>query len=450
MLTGLKIGNFKAFGETQHIPIRPLTLIFGANSSGKSSILQALQLLRHVIAGGAADAHNLKRASTIDLGGFNEFVHAHEPDRIVDIAMELGGQDGLGMREWERMPTADAPLLVHVSIGKESTGENVVHQGRLARLLRLSLTLDDAYPGSRPKSTRQLELNDASWMDRMEENGRALREIRKTIGEDAEFDQPTLEFLNDHLRALYLDPKLGGNRFFRAAMREGLEPGLFYLGPIRFQPPRRQLLLNELDEPSFLQGKHLWELGTLNVYRSEANDVLGRLGMPYRVEVREWTSTSRTTDTLRELVLRDTKGLSVSVRDVGTGVSQVLPIVIATVLAESSLIAVEQPELHLHPAMQAELGDVFIGSALGKRKNTFLLETHSEHLILRILRRVRETSEGRLPEGKTPVRPQDLAVLYVQQGPKGAEVIELPVTPDGDFSRPWPNGFFAERFQELP
>ena len=100
--------------------------------------------------------------------------------------------------------------------------------------------------------------------------------------------------------------------------------------------------------------------------------------------------------------------------------------------------------------MQAELGDVFIESALGERKNTFLLETHSEHLILRILRRVRETTEGKLPEGRTPVRPEDVSVVYVQPGPKGAEVIQLPVTPDGDFSRPWPNGFFAERFQELP
>jgi hypothetical protein len=58
--------------------------------------------------------------------------------------------------------------------------------------------------------------------------------------------------------------------------------------------------------------------------------------------------------------------------------------------------------------------------------------------------------ENKLPEGKTPVRHEDVAVLYVQPGANGAEVIELPVTPDGDFGRPWPGGFFAELFQELP
>ena len=85
----------------------------------------------------------------------------------------------------------------------------------------------------------------------------------------------------------------------------------------------------------------------------------------------------------------------------------------------------------------------------GDRKNTFLLETHSEHLILRILRRIRETTEGN-NKGLPPIQPKDVSVLYLQPGSKGSEVIELPVTPDGDFDRPWPGGFFAERFQDLP
>src|SRR5262249_25817563 len=69
-------------------------------------------------------------------------------------------------------------------------------------------------------------------------------------------------------------------------------------------------------------------------------------------------------------------------RDIGFGIGQVLPILINAAAQKRHLIAIEQPELHLHPAQQAELGDVFIEAALGERKNTFLLETHSEHLIL--------------------------------------------------------------------
>jgi hypothetical protein len=153
---------------------------------------------------------------------------------------------------------------------------------------------------------------------------------------------------------------------------------------------------------------------------------------------------------LQDLVLVDKRSAtSVSHRDVGIGISQVLPVLVSAFASKEKLIAIEQPEIHLHPALQAELGDVFIESALGERRNTFLLETHSEHLILRILRRIRETAGGDLPEGATPITPDQVAVVYVQPGKNGAEVIHIPVNEDGEFERPWPEGFFAERAREL-
>ena len=153
---------------------------------------------------------------------------------------------------------------------------------------------------------------------------------------------------------------------------------------------------------------------------------------------------------IQDLVLIDKRSTTpVSHRDVGIGVSQVLPVLVSAYASTGKLIAIEQPEIHLHPALQAELGDVFLESALGESGNRFLIETHSEHLILRILRRIRETSEGDLRPDATPVRPEDVAVLYVQPGPEGAEIIELPITPDGDFEQLWPDGFFDERAAEL-
>ncbi len=163
-------------------------------------------------------------------------------------------------------------------------------------------------------------------------------------------------------------------------------------------------------------------------------------------------------DVRREILLRHRhKNTDVSLQDVGVGISQVLPVILHAFGEKEKLIAIEQPEIHIHPALQAELGDVFIESALGENKNTFLLETHSEHLILRLLRRVRETTKGDFSEWPEAlkaacpngIRPEDIAVLYVQPGNEGAEITELPVTPDGDFSRPWPSGFFTERDKEL-
>ena len=131
-------------------------------------------------------------------------------------------------------------------------------------------------------------------------------------------------------------------------------------------------------------------------------------------------------------------GAGRSPNEVGTGTSQVLPIVATALGCERTVIAIEQPELHLHPKLQAELADLFLESALGERKNTFVLETHSEHLILRMLAGIRK---GR-------VNPDDLAVLYVMPSAKGSKIFEMRVDQDGDFIDRWPGGFFEESYNE--
>ncbi|MBP7711459.1 MAG: AAA family ATPase [Gammaproteobacteria bacterium] len=142
---------------------------------------------------------------------------------------------------------------------------------------------------------------------------------------------------------------------------------------------------------------------------------------------------------LEELVLRDVrKNTIVTHRDVGIGISQVLPVLVLAYGSRGKLLAMEQPEIHLHPALQAELGDVFIEAALRERKNTFILETHSEHLILRLMRRIRE--------GK--ISPNDVGVVFVEPLARGSRFIELRIDEEGDFIDEWPGGFFEESFHE--
>ncbi|MER3422888.1 MAG: hypothetical protein C4293_06315 [Nitrospiraceae bacterium] len=155
------------------------------------------------------------------------------------------------------------------------------------------------------------------------------------------------------------------------------------------------------------------------------------------------------TEPLRDLVLWNKNSRTpVSHRDVGIGISQVLPVLVTAYASTKKLLAMEQPEIHLHPALQAELGDVFIESALGDRKNTLILETHSEHLILRIMRRMRETAKNKHASGLPPVRPSDVAVLYVQADSAGSKVLELRLDDEGTLLDPWPGGFFEEGFRE--
>jgi len=131
------------------------------------------------------------------------------------------------------------------------------------------------------------------------------------------------------------------------------------------------------------------------------------------------------------------------------GVSQLLPAVVLALDAKREIVAIEQPELHLHPALQAKLGDLFIESALGERKNTLILETHSEHLILRVMRRMRETFKGALPDGRPPVRPSDVAVLYVERDGERSVVRDMPLNERGELIKGWPGGFFEEALSEM-
>ena len=151
----------------------------------------------------------------------------------------------------------------------------------------------------------------------------------------------------------------------------------------------------------------------------------------------------------RELVLTDLRtNTRVNHRDVGIGISQVLPVLVNALGSKNKLLAIEQPELHLHPSLQAELGDVFINSALSAAQNQIIIETHSEHLILRLMRRIRETHDGTLPEGVPRITPEDVAILFVEPTEQGSVVRQIRLDEEGQLIDAWPGGFFEEGFKE--
>lgn len=155
------------------------------------------------------------------------------------------------------------------------------------------------------------------------------------------------------------------------------------------------------------------------------------------------------------LRLRDVSGGTVvSPSDVGVGISQMVPVVVACIRHQAGLIAIEQPELHIHPAIQVGMGDLFIETTHGPKlaigpEPTLLIETHSEHIMLRLLRRIRERTIGSLPPGAPELQAQDLSVIYVESSDGGGRFKNIRVDEDGDFIDRWPKGFFDERDEEL-
>ncbi|MBK7134869.1 MAG: DUF3696 domain-containing protein [Rhodocyclales bacterium] len=179
------------------------------------------------------------------------------------------------------------------------------------------------------------------------------------------------------------------------------------------------------------------------------------------------------------LYLSDEQGRAFSFSDVGSGVGYVLPVVNAFCEPEKPLLVIQQPELHLHPALQSDLGDVLIAGTygptpeytsrdwrprelpaigfssrrlvdeVGSVQRKVIVETHSEHLLLRILKRIRN-SLGNSEQGELSLSPNDVAILYFDPQPNGTtKVIHIPIAANGEFGRRWPRGFFTEREKDL-
>jgi len=541
MINKICLGNFKAFAETQHIPIKPLTLIFGSNSAGKSSIIHGLILAHEAQRTGNLDVFNTELGgNSVDLGGFQQYVHKREANRRVEWGVEIDASKFKG--RLAELLTSVSQVKASLTVGIKTTDYGSPESGALPMVMSYDVEADDEVL---LRSSRRGEL---FRVDRVNTKHPAFRTIIKALVEtgtttesikndEIELIQKVIDdivlqmnlqigkFLPARISKEKASEDMGGTMLFpigKASRKEDLASAfrfyfprivdeliqglsqaiqeelgrVNYLGPLRSYPPRHLAFLQDEDRNWFAGGGHAWNIVHKNAeIRSKVNKWLSdrnRLAIPYELRIQHLSKIEAldpsytdlikkledrftgdepydfdlfgeiygALDTLKkqeenfseiqELNLVDCRNNTVvSHRDVGIGVSQVLPVLVAAYASKNKIMAIEQPEIHLHPALQAELGDLFIESALGENKNTFLLETHSEHLILRLMRRLRETHEDKLPKGITPVRSEEVAVLYVDADGPSSIVREMPLNERGELVKAWPGGFFEEGLREV-
>jgi len=526
----LTIENFKGIRDKVQIDFKPITLLFGPNSAGKSTIIQALHYAREIFERENVDpGKTIVGGESIDLGGFYSLVNSHDLKKSITMRFDLdlkkedltdyvpaieGGNDfedydsayskppdssGIVSERiesgWIQISVKWSPWLNKPLIDSYEVGINddllacikTSEDGKETFFSNLSIfshpifeTGEDDISGLfgekilefiteefNKGNPRMGVLNQFSalpkWGKLIELDGTMWNENTTDEGCNAPYS------VSNFIRCISM-LVVGPGEILRDTLRK-----LCYLGPIREVPSRNHSPARSPDESLWANGIAAWNIlhGADDSFIKKVNGWLAhesRLNSGYLVEVKRYKELDSRIALLLEqeralneedtkylkklpvktrLLLREvTSDIEVLPQDVGVGISQVLPVIVAALLPKNDIVAIEQPELHIHPAFQVVLGDLFITQAK-KLDVLFLIETHSEHLLLRLLRRIRETYDDELPPSIEGLTTNKLAIYYIVNTEKGVDVSKLRVDETGDSLGRWPDGFFEERHKEL-
>jgi predicted ATPase/16S rRNA G966 N2-methylase RsmD len=482
LLSELRVENLKAFGGPQRIELAPITLLYGQNSAGKSTLLQSLLLLKQ----SCGTPGLVSQGDHTDAGSFAGLVHRHEEGRELSIGFSFGP-----LRRWlDRRQVADPRRVRHLDLSFADSGRPAAEhrqacigvtdlqlrfargrderaaaddgpgalplrlvepdvQGVLVALARDGLLWhggDEMRPSAPPRRGDEAEaarLLEAALSDGVAFDGGGLLPIRLEDDQLEAIDDLECQIDDRQLASLCLN-RLAA--FARGVGNEAktLVDEMVYLGPVR-RPPQR---VHDRTAPS-VGGAAIANNIAMHLFDNRTdtavvNEWLARLGVPYTVDVVPVRVGRELVGDLMALLLRDSRmgDVEISPLDVGFGVSQLLPIVVELLAGHERVVLIEQPEIHLHPRLQTELGDLLIQATLPTESaNQVIVETHSEHLLLRLQTRIRE---GIIPA-------DHVAIHYVDTLPEGmgSRVTRLRLDDHGAFLDPWPEGFFDESLDEI-
>ncbi|MCK9511223.1 MAG: DUF3696 domain-containing protein [Pigmentiphaga sp.] len=445
MLTHLHIQNFKAWQDTGAIRLAPLTVIFGANSAGKSSLGHLLLALQQTAR--STDRRRVLHlgdaSSPIDLGSFVDCVHGHDLRRA--LSFELGWKlskalevrDPLrpeGRYQGNHMQLAVALMANH------STGQPEVQALRYA----LSATGGEVLDVS-------LARNDNGLFDLASQ----AYGFQLAQGRQWPLEAPEKFYrVSDTSMARY------GNAGFLADFAlatEAMLESLSYLGPLRSRP--RRLYSWSGDTPASVGPMGEDAVAAILAAQSEGRRLsrgpaqpeqgfaefiaswLKELGMIHDFSVRPLAAGRKEYEVL---IRTHAQAPEVTITDVGFGVSQVLPALVQAFYCPAhATVWLEQPEVHLHPQVQAELADVLISATQAREQGQprdvqLIVESHSEHFLNRLQRRV--------AEGK--VRAEDVAVYFCRRAGQASELDALRLNTFGEIEN-WPENFFGDEMADI-
>ncbi len=444
MITQFGFKNFKAWQTFGTARFAPLTILFGSNSSGKSSVAQCLLMLKQTVE--SQDRRmvlNIGGGNTaVDLGSFYEIVFAHDETRRIvfdltwSLPMQLILTDSYHQRDYSGLE-----MRFESEVGIQPA------KGSALGVERMVYTLGDPRTGGMKAGMSHTDRPDSPY-ELVQENYEFVRNPGRVwpITEPAKcygFPDEVVNYYQnaDVVKALALS-------------FEKLFQGLFYLGPLRERFSRQYTWTGEAPEHVGWKGEHTIaailaakDRKVSRGKRKQSSQIpevtaewLQRMGLIEAFEVKPIAPKRREYEVL---VKTPGSGKWVNITDVGFGISQFLPVLVQCFYAPPrSVVLIEQPEIHLHPAAQLWLADLFIevihSWENGEPRNVQLIvESHSEHFLRRFQRRIAEKELNR----------DEVAAYFCQPAPDGAVLTPLEVDFFGNI-RNWPENFFGDTMGE--
>ena len=445
MFKQLRIKNFKSLADTGDLAIKPLTILVGHNSSGKSALFKALLALKQTAESRDRRSPLVVNGDYVKLGTYRDFIYGHELGRVFSIEAGLSVDSQFGgvlqsaskrANKTPKMPSLsdDVSLGVEFNYNQEAQQIQVrtvsAAQGRL-ELFRATRYHKGTYkietPFSTPIGDTTLNKFYLFRPDRLPD----LKRINFENLSKAESDEIVRAFV--------------ANDFLLSPVGDLVQWSLnhtFYLGPSRASPERYYIAGGETPQDVGLAGERAVDVLRMQslLAESEAKELVEGIGewvkrFGFSLEV----GFSQASPTVYEVQFVDPHTeIPVNIADVGFGASQVLPVIVQGFYSPpGSTFLIEQPEIHLHPKAQATLGDLLVD--LSKNHRQVIVETHSEHIINRVQLRIADETIDR----------SNVAIYYFESTEQGTQIREVGLTEYGQYvNETLPKDFFDENYTE--
>lgn len=464
MLDNITLENFKGFQKLDNLKTKPITILCGTNSCGKTSILQSILLLKQTLESKNPNQTLLLNGRFVKLGYLKDLIYHKNKQSTIKISLYLKDLtnkvlsfSGFGhpMEDLYNDPFRFYYDL-QIEIELKHSEDNLIIQNISFALYaedRYSSYTDISVSIKKQKNSYKIKWNniniEGKWSGETEANLQFSNIFNISL--DLENIQ---DFKEKQKRKEELSNLISAFSLLNDCLKDEYA-NITYLGPLRGEPEREYiyrdeiveignkgenaafLFLSEKDKP--IKDHFFYNRKTDDFEKMEETDLKHTVNKWFNLmNIKDFEAKILNKIIYLNLAASSYDSTEVGIADVGFGVSQIFPIVLEGLrMDRGNTLLLEQPEIHLHPNLQMQLSDFFISLALSGKN--IIAETHSDHIINRLVRRIVEDEKYNL---------RDLIGIYFIKPSENGSVFEEINIDETKGITNWPVDFFDQTANE--